>query len=243
MNFKFLDIIERDIDMLILEEVVSSQEFANIFFAKVGLSNATIVSVEHSKTDIELGESDITIIVQIADKKHCLLIEDKIDAVAQPEQCKRYFQRGELGIKTEEYDSFDVFIVAPEKYLIHDEEASKYPNKVSYEEMVAYFKNKIDIRSKFKLTQLEQAIYSQKSGYKVVEVSSVTDFWNKYIDYQEEFYPQLISVNNRGPKGARSTWPTYKTVHKEVTIVHKTEKGYVDLSFRGAYDKIPALVS
>ncbi len=242
MGIKFLDVIERDIDILILEEIVFSQKFADIFLSKVGLSGAKVIEVEHSKTDIELGETDITVIVQNGGKKHGLLIEDKIDAIAQPEQCKRYDDRGKLGVKNNDYDSYDVFIVAPEKYLKDNDEAMKYPNKVLYEELVKYFSGKTDVRSKFKLVQLEQAISHQRTGYKVVEVASVTRFWNNYIDYQNEKYGRLMSLNNKGPKGAKSTWFTYKTVHKDVTIVHKTEKGYVDLSFRGGNGKIDKLV-
>lgn len=242
MEIKFWDVIERDIDLIILEELASSQEFVDIFLSKVGLSNATVVGLEHSKTDVELGESDITVILQIEDRKHGLLIEDKIDAMAQPEQCKRYFERGELGIKNGDYSSFDVFMIAPEKYLNGDMEAAKYPNKVLYEEMISYFERKNDSRSEFKLAQINYAISHQKTGYQLLEVASVTEFWDRYIDYQEENYPHLASLNIRGPKGARSTWFHYKTVHKDVTLVHKSEKGYVDLSFRGAYDKIPLLV-
>ena len=242
MEIKFWDVIERDMDLIILEELASSQEFLNIFLSKVGLSNATVVALEHSKTDVELGESDITVILQLEDRKHGLLIEDKIDAVAQPEQCKRYFERGELGIKNGDYSSYDVFIIAPEKYLNEDVEAAKYPNKVLYEEMFSYFERKNDLRSEFKLAQINYAINHQKTGYQLLEVASVTEFWDKYIDYQEEHYPHLTSLNSKGPKGARSSWFHYKTVHKDVTLVHKSEKGYVDLSFRGAYDKIPLLV-
>lgn len=242
MNIKFLDVIERDIDMLVLEEMVLSQEFVDIFLSKVGLSGAKVVEVEHSKMDVELGETDITVVVQNGDSKHGLLIEDKIDAIAQPEQCKRYDERGKLGVKNNDYDSYDVFIVAPQKYIIDNEEASKYPNKVLYEELVNYFSKKTDIHSKFKLIQLEQAISNQKNGYKVVEVASVTRFWNEYIDYQGKHYSYINSMNHKGPKGAKSTWPTFKTVHKDITIVHKTEKGYVDLSFRGGYEKIHMLI-
>ena len=136
-----------------------------------------------------------------------------------------------------------MFIIAPQKYLEENDEAKKYPYRVSYEEICKYFKEKMDARSCFKLTQLEQAISHQKSGYKIIEVKCVTDFWESYIDYKEKRYKQLELLNSRGPKGARSTWPTYKTVHKDVTVVHKTEKGYVDLSFRGGYERIHSLAA
>ena len=85
MRFKFLDVIERDIDRIILEEFASSKEFLDVFLSKIKMSNLEVVELEHSKTDIELGESDITIIVKDRDIKHGILIENKIDAIAQPD--------------------------------------------------------------------------------------------------------------------------------------------------------------
>ncbi len=78
MEFKFLDVMERDIDYIIMEEFVSSKQFANIFLSKIGLTDSEILLLEHSKTDVELGESDITIIVKNGDVKHGLLIENSL---------------------------------------------------------------------------------------------------------------------------------------------------------------------
>ena len=58
---KFLDVLERDMDMLFLEELVSSNEFLDLFLSQIGIEEATIVSAEHSKKDNELGESDMTV--------------------------------------------------------------------------------------------------------------------------------------------------------------------------------------
>ena len=68
-----------------------------------------------SKSDKD-GESDITVIIKSEGKKYGLLIEDKIDAIAMPEQPERYIKRGEKGIKNKDYDAFYSFIVCPEKY-------------------------------------------------------------------------------------------------------------------------------
>ncbi len=130
MICKFSDVYEKDMDMLFLEEIAVNPEFASIFLSKIGIDNATVLEVEQSKTDPEFGESDMTIIFQVYNKKHALLIEDKIDAVAMPEQCSRYSKRGDIGVQNGEYDSYDVFIVAPEKYLLQNAEAGHYLNKV-----------------------------------------------------------------------------------------------------------------
>ena len=63
INCIFSDVSERDMDLLISEEIVSSFDFLALFLQKVGRVSATVSSVELSKSDAVLGESDITAII------------------------------------------------------------------------------------------------------------------------------------------------------------------------------------
>ena len=108
---KFRDVIERDMDVLILEEFSCSNNFSKIFLDKIGLNKAQLLVTWQSKTDIELGESDMTVVFDCCGKKVALLIENKIDAIAMPEQPTRYILRGNKGVADNEYDAFYVFIV------------------------------------------------------------------------------------------------------------------------------------
>ena len=243
---KFADVSEHDMDMLFLEEFVVSKEFLNIFTSKVGISDATMVEIEHSKTHPEFGESDMTVIIETNGNRHGLLIEDKIDAIAMPEQYSRYVKRGDLGKENGDYSDFDVFIVAPEKYLNENAEAQKYPNKVSYEECVEYFEKETDNRKQFKLSQIKQAIHKQKTGYQVIENKAVTEFWSKYIAYQKANYGHLLLTSTEGPKGANSIWPQFNTVIEKLYIIHKSSNskynnGYIDLTIPGMADHLPQL--
>ncbi len=122
LKCKFSDVSERDMDLLFLEEFVSSPKFLNIFLSKVGLENADMIEAEQSKVDMEYGESDMTLIVEKGGNKYGILIENKIDAIAMPNQYGRYVERGKIGIKNKEYNDFFVFIVAPSEYLsVNDE--------------------------------------------------------------------------------------------------------------------------
>lgn len=221
---KFKDIYEKDMDLLFLEEFVADQNCANIFLNQINMCDAYVVEVEHSKTDAEYGESDMTVIVERNGVRHALLIEDKIDAIAMPNQAQRYFEMGRLGVEYGEYDSFDVFIVAPHKYLHDNKEAKAYPHQISYEEIVQFFEGKSDGRSQFKLQQILQAIHKQKTGYQVKENRSVTEFWDAYIDYQKAHYPSLWLVSSKGAKGTKASWAHYRTVMKGCFIYHKIEK-------------------
>ncbi len=51
---RFADISEHDMDMLFLEEFVSSDDFLKIFLSKAEIEDARVISVESSKTDIGL---------------------------------------------------------------------------------------------------------------------------------------------------------------------------------------------
>ena len=238
----FSDVSERDMDLLFLEEFACSQRFADLFLSKIGMSGANVVEIEQSKVDIELGESDMTVIVEYNGLRHALLIEDKIDAIAMPNQSGRYQERGKKGIENGDYLSFDVFIVAPKRYLEQNEESKKYPNRITYEECMEYFSILEDKRAAFKLQQIEQAIHKQKSGgYTVIENEQVTDSWSKYIAMKDESYPYLWLATSGGPKGAKASWPRYNTVIKGLYMYHKTEFGYIDLNFSGCAERAPEL--
>lgn len=239
----FSDVSERDMDLLFLEEFAYSKEFVYLFTNIVNESNPHIISIQQSKVDSEYGESDMTVIADCDGVKVGFLIEDKIDAIAMPRQCKRYFLRGEKGIKNGYYDRFHVFIVAPEKYLSENNEAQHYPNQISYESVLKYYKQYDDARSQFKAQQIEQAIYKQKHGYQVIENTAVSEFWDKYIAYQKKHYSHLYLVTGGGKKGSAATWPHYNTRIKGVYLSHKSEKGYIDLTFSGAWDRVNELES
>lgn len=237
----FSDVSERDMDMLISEEVVSSADFLAIFLQKIEIESATVSSVELSKSDAVLGESDITVIVESNGEKNGLLIEDKIDAIAMPGQAKRYNLRGQKGIEQGDYEKFHVFIVAPQKYLSENKESKKYPNRISYEELLSFFSARSDSRSAYKAQQIEQAIYKQKTGYQVIENRAVTDFWEQYANYQKEHHPNVWLLYTPGKRGSNASWPRYNTVIKGLYFYHKSEFGFIDLTFQNCADRIPEL--
>ena len=140
MNVRFEKVFERDIDLLIINKFINDPKVANYFLDKLNLSNYKLIKVEHSLMDND-GESDITIILENDVEKIALLIEDKIDAIAMPNQRNRYDIRGNKGIKNKEYDRYFVFIIAPQDYLDTNLESKKYENRISYEELKELFKD------------------------------------------------------------------------------------------------------
>ena len=72
---KFSDVLERNMDLLFLEEFVSSPEFLEIFISKINITKAQVLEIEHSKVHYEFGESDMTVIIETNGKRHGLLID------------------------------------------------------------------------------------------------------------------------------------------------------------------------
>lgn len=225
MDIKFDTTLERDMDLLIMEEFICSPQFARIFLDAVGMKcDYTIEQVIHSMRDADLGESDIVFILNIGNKRHALHIEDKIDALAMPNQSRRYAQRAEKDIAAGKYDEYSVLIVAPAKYLSANQEAHKYEHQVQYEQLRDYFVVQNDLRSQYKLALIDRAIYDQKVGYQYEANPGVVSFCAAMDAYQKEHYPAL-------PIGTQAWWRGYKTMISTATIVYKANKGFCDLQF------------
>lgn len=217
--------LERDIDLLIMEEFISDDKFAEIFLHAVGISGDWVIEkVFHSKTDADLGESDLVFILNTAGKRHALHIEDKIDAQAMPRQYDRYVLRAKKDIAAGQYDLYSVLIVAPRKYLASNQEAQKYAHHVTYEQLAGHFSAKGDMRSKYKLALIEHAIEEQINNYHYEANPSVVRFCAAMTAYQKKNFPGL-------PMGSVAWWPEYPTLLKHAKVVFKANKGFCDLQF------------
>lgn len=187
-----------------------------------------------SKADSYLGESDITVIVDVEGAKYGLLIEDKIDAVAMPEQHDRYTKRGAKGVKAGEYQDFRIFIFCPEKYYRNNKEAKLYEYPLFYEECKEYFDRKDDSLSAFRSQQITQAISKAKKPAPNNVNEKANTFLKQYISYQKEYYPSLDLSTKEDKNG---WWTDYRTELGTVYINHKIQEGHVDLTFPRASDK------
>lgn len=220
-------VLERDIDLLLMNQLINNNKFLCFLTTKVGIAKCELISIEHSHMDSELGESDIRLIVQSNNYKIGILIENKIDALAMPEQPERYKKRGDKGIKEGDFDYYHIFIIAPRQYLDNNLKAQEYPNKVSYEELLDFFTG-----DDFVISVLQKAIEIKENGYyTVVEDEAVTVFWSEYYKFIRKYYPQIKIRKTVGPRGSRASWPILLTSYPNITIKHKSDRGFLDLTF------------
>ncbi len=240
---KYRDVSERDMDLMFMEAIATDPEFVKLFMLQTQFVGEPfkVIHAQRSKVDSGLGETDITVICEFENRKHALLIENKIDAIAMPEQHRRYGERGQKGIRNREYDSFDIFIICPQRYRDTNEEAAKYEHFVSYESCRDYFSSRNDDLAALWFQQISQALETIKPEYKVDINEIAVDSFQKYAAYQKAYFPRLRLNHNPESKKVNGWWPCFVVGVPGMYILHKTNKNYVDLTISGAANKINEL--
>lgn len=234
---KYSTVRERDMDLLFLELIATDQEFVRLILKKLDFEGTDfkVVDVELSRTELSLGESDITVKIDINGKRYGILIEDKVDAIAQPDQYRRYQKRGEKGKKKGEYTDYRLFIFCPHKYLELNQEAQKYDYCLEYEEVLRYLKDKNDSISDIRVQQVEQAIQKAKkpASWNINENANM--FFKQYVEYMKSNYPQF---DLRTKETSNGWWAHFGTKFGKAFIYHKMIEGCVDFTFPNAADKL-----
>jgi len=239
-NCSFATVRERDMDLLFLECIVSDPDFGSLVLShtKYKDKSFSVIDAALSRTELDLGESDITIIMEIDGVRVALLVEDKVDAIAMPNQYERYCLRGKKGVENNEWNEFEIFIFCPKKYHDSNNEAKKYDHFLSYESCKTYFDGKQDVISNIRSQQLEQAINRAKKPPTAHIDQNANAFLIKYLEYQQEYYP---SLDIRTSKDSSGWWIHFGTQLGNVYLYHKTQEGYVDLTFPNAAADIGVL--
>ena len=132
------NVSERDIDMLLLEELNVNKKFSQWFLDTAFPQNGKMdcEGAWHSVSDPELGESDLIILYG---NGFAILVENKIDAPVQPRQGERYIERGEIGVNEGAWKSFGTCMVAPKEYLDTTEDSRVYDSTINYEDLGKWF--------------------------------------------------------------------------------------------------------
>ncbi len=233
---------ERDIDLLLLEELHSSLGFVRWFGQRVGLQSPDFNGAWYSVSNAD-GESDLLLRVLVGNERVGVLIEDKIAASEQPDQDKRYHTRGDQGVKDKWFDRYVTCICAPRAYLDALARDSKYEHRIEYEEIADWFKQQRDQRAGWRSGVINAAITQGRKGYIKQVNPAVTEFHIAYYERLQRTQPQL-QMSRPTPKGSGGTWiivsvPGWpKTIH----LNHKLPLGSVELSFeRSTRDQLLAL--
>lgn len=236
-------VLERDMDLLIMEELISEKGFLNLFLDATGIDrDSEIISIQRSLR-FQMRESDVVVVLKTPSGVNIgLHIEDKVNAEAQQEQYGRYEDRAALLSDDLGYSEYRICITAPQHYLHTNAEAQKYPSSVSYEKIKDYFEQRKNHRAKFKLALLNCAL-GKKDATIAIPNAAVTNFWCEFERLAAS--RDLLLKSNREQHGKESKFIRFHTAIQQVYVIYKARHGYIDLQFPHMAGKLslpPALL-
>ena len=232
---KILNLEERDIDLLLLEEFNVNPEFCRWFAGLCGLKEHNkSLGTWRSVADNALVESDLIHLFEDAQgQKQALMVENKIDAPQQPRQAERYLERGEKGINEGIWQAFTTCIIAPAKYL-ESKDLSDYQNKISYEALKAWFSSQSGTSSQYRAKFISQAVDQAKKGYQRVAHPEMSAFGLGYEKlYQEQ--GKNLHLKKLKDRPVTNSWFEFAMPHLPAKsyIVHQADMGFVKLMLLG----------
>lgn len=227
-------ICERDIDLFLLEECVSSRAFLSWLLSQVPAwpQDSRELLIAARSVDQTNGESDLELTVgDGAGRIGKLLIENKLDAGFQPQQLARYRDRAAMYVQRGECAHSAVMLFAPSAY--GPRSSGDVAAVVSYEAVEAWLsETDSDQRIGYKLQLIRSALAKHRFGYNPETDQPVTAFWSSYWHEASAHAPEL-QLDEPGPKPAAAgfVWFFPGGLPGDLNICHKLPKGFVDLHF------------
>jgi len=187
-------VCERDLDLFLQEQFISSPEFCVWFAKKAGLGSVfeAAAPAKRSKTD-RTGESDIEVMLNVDQALPVLLlIENKITASFQPMQAERYRDRGNQRLKVEKIADYRTVLVSPENYFPDD--LKGFHARVSFEEIKEFLSSTEseaqslgDKRLQYKVALLDDAIKRFNTEGKKKTKPFTRGYWSLISEIAPEF--------------------------------------------------------
>lgn len=228
---------EKDIDLLIVEELYVSREFQEWLVTQLSSSINDFHDGWRSVTRFN-GESDIEFSYENTEGEEIrVLIENKIKAEEQPRQAARYSERASKYVSIGEVDRAVTCLFAPEHYLDKEIE-DKYDIFVTYESVRDWFDKHDNPRAQFKTAVLDAAITLGEQRYIKSTDENTQMFWRHYEALAQE-YPELEFTVSHTPASG-TTWFRFtpSSLDDDASLIHKAGRGVVHLSISGRGDHL-----
>ena len=186
------------------------------------------------------GESDLEVDVNCSGQPVRLLIEDKIDADFQKGQAERYTKAGNDYVSKLECKEFLTVLIAPDSYLAGSKHG--FDETIPLETILGWFEQDSSTRSRYKASLLRSII--QKVETDRPKDPTITQFWEGYYELAHSIAKGL----GMRPPGGRSGGFLFfnpDDMPRYLDLVHKLNKGYVDLQFsmlKPAFDEFSSKV-
>jgi len=183
---------ESEIDFLIVEELFSNLDFQKWLIRKLNLDNNFKFMGAWKSFNGRYGECDVATEFIINDERVMILIENKIYSSEQPQQAERYHKTGNDLVANNGLNKYITCLISPKSYFKEDAPMRLYENKISYEELLDWFKSQINSeRIKFKQMVIQNGIDRARTGYQRITDENTNKFYNYYEEVAREIHPEL----------------------------------------------------
>lgn len=259
---------ERDIDLILVEELHASLEFSSFIAEKAGIGlDIASTHVLHSKRRTR-NRREIDIFLELHHNdgsKSALLIENKLDATEQPDQAESY--QDEANVLANQYERCKILIVCPNSYSNqHSDFIGKFDAIVTYENIGEYFQTSAANstgatmrRMAFRKEVLLQAIQKGRRGYTPIPNKIIGDFNAQYVQMLSILAPEIVPgasmLKAANPDestsmiyDAKKTFAKLEESIRPKRFAHELGRGqshranYVSLVFAGWGHALPGIV-
>jgi len=254
----FSHIQERDVDLLLVEELRSSKAFRRWILRQAipdldadQANQCRLVKVLQSVSgNLKVtGESDILVLFDVSTRdaisRVLLLIENKIDAQFQESQPERYQKRAQGFIAANDCHQAVCVLVAPDEYLETSQESEGFDARISYEEIIEFLSSQVSNadaetaeRLRHRQEVLDHAINKYRRGWVAQPSESTTQVWKTYHEEACALAP-TPRIPAPGKKPASSGFVRFpRAIHQldglpKCTLIHKLRHGNVDQQIAG----------
>ena len=223
---------ERDLDLILLEELSGDMVFLARFVEHLGLDKCTLLAAEHSvsaKAGAKWGETDVLAFVESDGIKIAVLIEDKIAAEFTDRQAERYQERAADLVAKGAADKSLTVLCAPESYLAGVPEDDPWDRRISLETVLGWFDSVPGFRASWRARAI-RACLARVATSRSAGSEKVTRFSRELRDYLvslEEGFDHKPTHDQWGFIIRSDRTPSH------VEIAWKNKQGRVDLTFSG----------
>ena len=246
---------ERDVDLLLVEELKCSPAFVAWFVGRVAEGTENMPAwqdshVSHSKRRLHnRREIDITLHLR-SDVPTTLLIENKLDTDPQHRQAESYREEALAIVAQREAGAVFTVLVAPDAYIRSTSTfAAKFDATVSYEAVSDFLAararredGEIARRLHHRHALMDQAITKARRGYQAVPLAPIEAFNAKYVALLRESGvdlepgPSMIKEGRPGESKtmifAPAALPKWACL-PQTRLVHQLREGNANINFYG----------
>lgn len=247
MKISISGVCERDMDLFLIEELVADRDLLVWLFTRcdlVGEPDFDELAFTHSAV-VGNGESDVEVRAKLKDGRSIvILIENKVDASFQPRQAERYRERAEDFCRSGLVHAAVTLLFAPSCYIGENSGNHGFDITLTYEELRDWIANRYELngRTRYKEMLLQAAIEKSSRGYSPLVDGAVSSFQHRYWEMVYTLEPD-IKMNEPKGRPSGSTFIQFRAtgLPKGLAVVHKVDRGFVDLQFAGWGERVPAL--